>query len=265
MECLSEPVNLNPLPLLIILPCLFLCWASCWQVRLGQINSVPFFLCLVFSQQLVLWLIVYVLPLHLNTTLPSDTNDCPRDACAKALSSYLHLIPEPNESGDWVPPCEPRLRVITMLEQSQAKLIMWVQWYFYWITFSRHRQRASNPPRPTFFLPQLTIFSKRMLGSSRHKSEWHWECSTDNERGHAAPLREERHCLGSLLSSGINLYGKLFCVPPSAIVAVRQWVGRKWRREYVSFPVGVKVITLLNRNKRIFIGWSSRLVSDLSD
>lgn len=151
MECLSEPVNLNPLPLLITLPCLFLGWAPCWQVHLGQINSVAFFLCLVFSQQLVLSLIVYVLPLHLNTTLPSDTNDCPRHACVKALSSYLHLIPEPNESGDWVPPCEPRLRVITMLEQSQAKLIMWVQWYFYWITFSRHRQRASNPPRPTFF------------------------------------------------------------------------------------------------------------------
>lgn len=103
-----------------------------------------------------------------------------------------------------------------------------------------------------------------MLGSSRHKSEWHWECSTDNERGHAAPLREERHCLGSLLSSGINLYDKLVCIPPSAIVTVRQWLGRKWSRKYVSWPLSVKVITLLNRNKRIFISWSSRLVSDLS-
>lgn len=45
--------------------------------------------------------------------------------------------------------------VITMLEQSQAKLIMWVQWYFYWITFSRHRQRPSNPPHPTLFSPSI--------------------------------------------------------------------------------------------------------------
>lgn len=78
--------------------------------------------------------------LHLKITLPFDTNDCPWDVSVKALSSYLHLFPEPNQSGDWVPPCEPRLRAITMLQQSQAKLIMWVQWYFYWNTFSRHRR-----------------------------------------------------------------------------------------------------------------------------
>lgn len=130
-------------------------WAPCWQVYLGQINSVPFFLWLLFSQQLLLGRIVYVLPLHLKITLPSDTNDCPWHASVKALSSYLHLIPEPNQSGDWVPPCEPRLGVITMRQQSQAKLIMWVQWYFYWITFSRHRQRPSNPPRPAFFSPSI--------------------------------------------------------------------------------------------------------------
>lgn len=161
MESLSEPIYLYPLPLLITLPCFFICWAPCWQVYPGQINSVLFFFRLHFSEQLLLWLIVYVLPLHLKITLPFDTNDCPWHACVKALSSYLHLIPEPNETGDWVPPCEPRLRVITMLEQSRAKLIMWVQWYFYWITFSRHRQRPSNPPRPTFFSPSINnLFQK---------------------------------------------------------------------------------------------------------
>lgn len=125
------------------------------QVYLGRINSVPFVCRLLFSEQLLFWLIVYVLPLHLKITLPFDTNGCPRHACVKAQSSYLHLIPKPKETGDWVPPCEQRLRVITILEQPQAKLIMWVQWYFYWITFSCRRQGPSNPPRPTFFSPSI--------------------------------------------------------------------------------------------------------------
>lgn len=57
------------------------------------------------------------------------------------------------------------------------KVIMWAQWCFYRITFFRSRQGPSNPPQ-TIFLRQLTISSKRMPGSSEHKSEWHWESAT---------------------------------------------------------------------------------------
>lgn len=103
-----------------------------------------------------------------------------------------------------------------------------------------------------------------MLGSSRHKSEWHWECSADNEGGHAAPLGEERLCLGSLLSSGIIHMANSFVFHPQLLL---QW-DNEWEGNgagNVSWPVSVKVMALLIGNRRIFIGGSSLLVSDQPD
>lgn len=90
------------------------------------------------------------------------------------------------------------------------KVIMWAQWCFYLNYFFSSRQGTSNPP-PTMFLPQLTISSKRMLGSSKHKSEWHWECNIHNERGHAEPLSRKGSAQGVCFSATSTYMANYLC------------------------------------------------------
>lgn len=91
---------------------------------------------------------------------------------------------------------------INDLQSVTGKVITWALLCFYLNDFFSSRQGTSNPSS-TMFPPQLTIFSKRMLGSSEHESEWHWESSFHNEWGHTEPL-------GSSAFRNIHLYGKSF-------------------------------------------------------